>query len=204
MIPPFSQIAALALAETLLNRYLQADIEMASQLESLAGKVVLIKITGLNWHCYLLPYGCRIQLQAYYAGVAHTTLAAPPFTWLKILSQPVAGVEGDLQIEGEVETGQRLQSILRALNVDIEAVLARVLGDVPAHQLHYQQQRGKAWLRQVAHSLGLDLQEYLQQEIRSLPSALELEPFYRQVDQLRDDAARLSARVQRLTVALKG
>lgn len=198
MIPQFSHLASLTLLEALLNRYLQADIEISSQLQSLAGKVILFKITGLDWHCYLLPYGSRIQLQGHYSGVVHTTLAAPPVTWLKILSQPVAGLDGALQIEGEVETGQRLQSILRALTVDVEAVLARVIGDVPAHQLYYQHQQGKAWVQQTIHSLELDVQEYLQQEIRNLPPALELERFYRQVDQLRDDAARLSARLQRI------
>jgi ubiquinone biosynthesis protein UbiJ len=46
--------------------------------------------------------------------------------------------------------------------------------------------------------MASNIREYLQEESRDVPSRYEVERFAQQVDSLRDDVARLEARLNRL------
>lgn len=197
-------LAGIALLETLLNQYLQADPEIAARLESIQGKVIQLKITGLNLDFYLLPQANQLYIKADYTGSVDTVLAAPPFSFLSNVCRSVPLMDGEMQVSGDVETGQRLQAILKAVSIDGEAVLARILGDIAAHQASYRAGEIQHWVRQQIQQANTNTQEYLHYETRLLPTALELDDFCQQVDRLRDDAARLEARIQRLFQRLPG
>jgi len=55
------------------------------------------------------------------------------------------------------------------------------------------------WARDARRTLGSNIREYLQEESREVPSRYELERFVKQVGSLRDDVARLEARLKRMT-----
>jgi len=54
------------------------------------------------------------------------------------------------------------------------------------------------WGRKAGGSLATNVAEYLQEEGRDLPTRTEVEEFLAGVDQLRDDAERLDARLARV------
>jgi ubiquinone biosynthesis protein UbiJ len=54
------------------------------------------------------------------------------------------------------------------------------------------------WARDARRTFGSNIREYLQEESGDLPSRYEVQRFTRQVDSLRDDVARLEARLNRL------
>jgi ubiquinone biosynthesis protein UbiJ len=56
-----------------------------------------------------------------------------------------------------------------------------------------------SWGKKQSKTLEQNLQEYLQEELRILPGRLEMTPFLDEIDRLRDDTERLSARIAKLT-----
>ena len=61
-----------------------------------------------------------------------------------------------------------------------------------------------SWSRRTRDTLLADTGEYLVEELRVSPPAVELEDFAAEVDRLRDDAARLEKRVAQATRELGG
>ena len=56
----------------------------------------------------------------------------------------------------------------------------------------------RTWFDRARQSLALDLGEYLQEELRVLPSRIEIENFMTGVSRLVMDTDRLAARIRRL------
>ena len=81
---------------------------------------------------------------------------------------------------------------------DSEEELSRLVGDVPARRLSKLVQAGLPWARNTRRTAGENLAEYLQEESRDLVNKPELEEFLLGVDQLRETADRVEARLARL------
>ncbi|MGB5165181.1 MAG: hypothetical protein WBN61_07990, partial [Woeseiaceae bacterium] len=54
------------------------------------------------------------------------------------------------------------------------------------------------WARAARSTMGANVREYLQEESGDVPSRYEVEKFTTQVSVLRDDVARVEARINRL------
>lgn len=102
------------------------------------------------------------------------------------------------KLSGSADLAEALGFVFRHLRWDMEADLARVLGDIPARRLTLLQQslqaQGSAALRRVADNAS----EYLIEEAGMLATRTEIEAFNDGVSALRDDLARLEKRLQRL------
>jgi ubiquinone biosynthesis protein UbiJ len=103
-----------------------------------------------------------------------------------------------IDIFGDARSARAFQELLAVAKPDVEEELARVVGDVPAHQLGSAARALGRWARDARATLRDNIREYLQEESRDLPSRYEVERFTKAVDELRDDVARLEARLGRL------
>jgi ubiquinone biosynthesis protein UbiJ len=107
--------------------------------------------------------------------------------------------DGALDISGDAYTAQRFQQLLDFAKPDIEEELSQVIGDAAAHRAG-QLARGLAgWVQGARNTIHTNISEYLQEESRDVPSRYEVDRFASSVDALRDDVARLEARIRRLT-----
>jgi len=97
-----------------------------------------------------------------------------------------------------VETGQAFKAILDEMDIDWEEQLSRLTGDTIAHQLGNTARRAAGVLRHGRRTLERDLGEYLQEELRVLPTRIETENFSADVSRLGMDTDRLAARIRRL------
>ena len=88
--------------------------------------------------------------------------------------------------------------VLELARPDLEEELARLTGDVIAHETVRVARSGRAWAHRALDALTLNTAEYLQEESRDLPARHEAEGFFRDVEQIRDDVERAVARAQRL------
>ena len=77
------------------------------------------------------------------------------------------------------------------------------LGDVAGHQLAQLLRGAYGWGRQASTGLGRQLEEFIHEEARLSPPRLELEDFYRDVQQLGLRVERLQSRTQRLRKRLQ-
>ena len=84
------------------------------------------------------------------------------------------------------------------MDIDWEEQLSKLTGDVIAHQLGNGARRIGTLLKHGRRTLQQDIGEYLQEELRVLPSRIETENFSSDVTRLSIDADRLAARIRRL------
>ena len=87
---------------------------------------------------------------------------------------------------------------MRHARPDIEAELAKLVGDIPAHQVAGLARRTDAWARRAATALAMNTAEFLQEEARQLPPRVEVDAFGRSVERLRDDVERAAQRLEQL------
>jgi ubiquinone biosynthesis protein UbiJ len=97
-----------------------------------------------------------------------------------------------------LHTAERFAALLKHARPDLEEELSHWIGDVAAHELGRAAANAGAWFRRAAAALRMNTAEYLQEESRALPAALEAQAFYRDVERLRDDVERAAARLVRL------
>ena len=190
-----------AALEAALDRYLSLDPEIAARLTPLNGKVLEVELRGLDLHFYLLPAGHRIQVQGHYESTPDASLRGAPLSLARVaLSEQGRRslFSGAVQLEGDTELGQQLQDIINAVDIDWEEQLARLTGDVVAHQAGNAARGAQQWAARTRDSLTLDLADYLHEESRQVPARGEVERFVAEVDTLRSDIERLAARVKRL------
>ncbi len=194
----------LAGLEVTINRYLSLDAETLARLAGLGGKVIAVELRGLGVTLTMAPHAGGIQLLREYRAAPHTTISGAPWSLARTGYGGDRGAlfAGDVEIRGDVALGQRFEAILRGIDIDWEEQLSRLVGDVAAHQVGNLVRDAAAWGAKGADTLSRDMSEYLQEESRQLPQRDEVEGFLSAVDKLRDDVARLEARVQRLHASI--
>jgi ubiquinone biosynthesis protein UbiJ len=191
---------ALGGLEAALNRALRLDPATLARLAALSGKAIEIRLRPFDLNFYLLPGPAGIELTAQLERAPDTVFSGTP---LGLLRGALARGErkelfaDDLRIEGDADTGRRLKAVLDAIDVDWEEQLSRLVGDVAAHQLGNLARGLGRWSREASASLTDDLDEYLHEEARLVPTRAEIEAFLAAVDALRMDADRLQQRVDR-------
>jgi ubiquinone biosynthesis protein UbiJ len=182
------------------NRLLRLDPESLRRLGDLQGRVICIEFRDLGRKLYLYPSEAGFRIDTESAQPPAVTLRATLATFMRrgLSAERGEFAAGELEFEGDVALGQRLQSILQGLDLDWEEPLARLFGDPLGHELARAARGLFAWQRQALQTFGLNAAEYLQEEARLLPTRPEVEAFLDAVDRLRADVDRLAARVQRL------
>ena len=195
---PASAISGL---EAVINRYLRLDPAIGQRLATLSGRCIAVELRGLDLTLYVFPDEHGIQLRDHVEAAPDTVLCGTP---LGMVGLGVGGntektlFSGDVLIEGDVETGQAFKAILDELDIDWEEQLSRLTGDIVAHQLGNVARRGRRAIRLGIDTLEKDIGEYLQEELRVLPTRIETENFSADVTRISMDVDRLSARLKRL------
>jgi ubiquinone biosynthesis protein UbiJ len=195
------RIAILAALETALNRYIQLDPGGLSKLAHLEGTCLAIELKGLDTTLYLVTDNQGIQVFHRFPEQPDATLSGTPMELfgLALEQQPGPAMFADgVKISGDTELGQHFKRLFDSLDIDWEEHLSRYTGDVVAHKVGNLARTGKQWGKQATDILRQDIAEYLLQEDHLVPERQELEGFFSQIDTLRDDTDRLSARIERL------
>lgn len=192
---------AVAALEEAMNRYLQLDPAAPEQLAALHGRVLAFEIVGLGQTIFLIPGPQRIQIMARFEGEPDCRLRGTPLALARLGDERGSSEQlfsGGVEISGDTELAHRFGKILGAMDIDWEEQLARLTGDLVAHELGNLVRGGMRWGRESRRTLGLDLKEYLQEELRMVPSRPDVEGFLHEVDEVRDGVERLEARIERL------
>jgi ubiquinone biosynthesis protein UbiJ len=186
--------AALDWLQATVNATLALDPEADQKLAQMSGRVIRIHIKLIERDLFLFPREHGMDIRAECDTEADATISGTPIALFKMgLSKEVTPMllKGDVSIEGDSQLGRDFKKLLASLDIDWEELASRMLGDAPAHHLFRTLSKIHSWGKTSVQSVIEDSTEYVQEESRDVVPAAELENFYRQVDQLRDDVARL-------------
>lgn len=185
---------------TLINRQIKATTPARELCAELDDKVIAVRVKDTALAIYFCVYPDEIALFGDFDGEPDVVIAG---SILELARLPgTSGEEalrgGSLELTGDAEVAQAFQKLLRYGRPDIEEELSGIIGDVAAHRLGVIARSVGNWGKEAGLTLRQNITEYLQEERRDLPSRYEVEVFTGNVDALRDDVARLEARLNRL------
>jgi len=191
--------ALTASIEKALNRYLALDPEALPRFVSLQGKIIAIKIKGLNKTLSLFPSSDGFMVLTDFDGEADVTITGTPVALAKMgVSRDPKDIlfSGEIEIVGDAAVANQFNRILSKLDIDWEEWLAQNIGDIAAHKIGNVFRNINSWFKRSTNSVCLDSGEYLQEEIHLSPSHAELREFIQQVDEVREATDRLAAKIQ--------
>jgi ubiquinone biosynthesis protein UbiJ len=194
--------AVLAVIEQALNHYLALDPEGAAAFTPLEGRIIAIELKDFGTRITIIPSAGQLQLFGGYDAEPDCLIRGTPLALARMgmaERKETQIIKGEVEISGDTTLAQAFSRALAGLDVDWEEQLARIIGDPFAHQVGNQVRAAAQWGRKASASLTADLQEYLQEEARLLPTRYEIDAFLAQVDTLRDDIERAEARIERIS-----
>lgn len=111
--------------------------------------------------------------------------------------------EREIAFEGDTALGADIRFLSRHLEWDVEADIGKALGDgvaadIVAHRVVGTFKALAGWQQEARDRMGANIREYLTEERPALVPKRDVERFGRDVETLRDDAARLEARIRLL------
>jgi ubiquinone biosynthesis protein UbiJ len=203
----------MASAEALLNRQLAASSRSAALARRLDATSLEIDVVGFARVRVQVAAG-RIGLSAGEDSPADTTITGSVTALLQLLKfggqrQPRAprsagaGPAPAIQIRGDAEIANLYRDLLVAARPDLEEELSRWIGDLPARRLAQAAKGLGEWARRARRTAGENIAEYLQEESRDLINRPEAEEFLRGVDEVREAADRIEARLNKLELRIR-
>jgi len=191
-----------ALAERVINRVLRLDVDARRRFGELEGKTILVEMAaeGAPLRFFISPHADGLTLRRESERTPDVTISGTPSIFIRQWRRKDTGTEGALVIRGDVELGQRFQRALSSLNPDWEEGIARVLGDLPAHQIVRFARSMSGWARNAVNTLAEDGADYLKEEAFIMAKREHVSQFLREVDALRSDVDRLEQRLQHLAI----
>ena len=194
---PFTEL--LRPAEAALNRGIESSSTARAALDRVAGRTLVVEMLDTRLSITLTAVENRVLLNGAASEKCDARIKGTLFSLLSML----LGHEGEkrvgrIVIEGDAEVAQRFRDLLKLAAPDLEEEMAHRFGDVAAHQIGRVSRTAVDWGRKAVARFGENLSEYLQEENRTVATRTEVEEFTTEVDELREAADRLHARMGKL------
>lgn len=178
-----------------LNHLISGETWAKNRLRPYAGNQVLIDATPLR--LYLAVDGDGFFTPGSVDQPAAVTITLPGDAAVRFLLDRQS-VFQSAKLSGSADFAEALAFVFRNLQWDVEADLAKVLGDIPARRLEMLRVRALKQGRESLARTAQNIAEYAAEESGSLVTRRDIECFDHELDRLRDDLARLEKRIQRL------
>lgn len=198
----------LNLAESLINRALKLDPEFLESLEPMSGKIVAVELSGLDISIFFslgvegVTFLQLSEAEEVLCGrspdIGFRGSPAALLRMVGAMRRGAAAFGDDVRLSGDLAALESLRDAFRTLDVDLEELLSRLVGDIAAHEIGRAARALLSWGKNTRETLISDAGEYLVEELRVSPPSHELEDFVAEVDRLRDDVERIEKRVDRL------
>lgn len=186
--------------QALIDRHVAGSPRARELLSQLNGRSMQIIARYTPWQVTLLAQESRLQVVRTAAAPADITLSGTPMSLLALLRESASDVirRGDVMLAGDAALAARFQELLQLLRPDLEAGLARVIGDIPAYGAGSLLRKVLDYGRSAVNTQMTNTGEYLAHEKQLLVPRHEAAQFLQEVDLLREQTDRLAARVAAL------
>ena len=200
------QSAALEGAEKIINAALVHDPASAERLRALQGKVLLVDSSMPPLRIAVEPSVTGIMLHSNWQDSAEVTVSGTlvSLAAMAINADEMVSFSGTgVNVSGNLEVLRQLNHIMAELDIDWEAALAELIGDVPAHLLGETIRNSAEFRSNALNRAQSALAEVSQEELRLTPSKNEYQSFVQSVRHLSTDVDRLAARANKLRLSLQ-
>lgn len=185
-----------------INKAMQLDEHMPDKLQALNDKTLEMVIAPLNVNFYIQFQDGELLLLDRFDGHADTIIHSNPIGLIRLSLLPASKARSlfndKIRMSGDIELGQQVKKLFDEMDIDWEGHLAHFTGDVVAHQIGSFVRQGLNFKNKFDESMRHNVAEYLQEELRVVPSKEELEDFFTDVDALSLNVERLQAHVNQL------
>lgn len=181
-----------ALAGAPLNHLLRANAWARDVLKPHAGKVACLRCLPFETRLAILDSG-EVAPAAANAAPA-VTLTLTPGLMLRAVARDDT-VWRDIGVDGDTALGNAIHQLWRHLRWDLEEDLSKIFGDIAAHRMTGSAQTLQRWAKMSGDNLAHSFAEYWTEEQPLIAARAGIARFNADVDQLRDDAARLEKRI---------
>jgi ubiquinone biosynthesis protein UbiJ len=199
---PFDALKPLACRalEQALNRLVALDPDTAAALMRLGGRRIGLALEAPPVALDITVDGGRLKVgpptQEPDLGIRATLSGV--LSQLPFLRRDDAPPVGKVRINGDADLARTLQQLAKRFDPDWEKPFADVFGPVLGPQIGRGLREALKAGAGFAKGFSRDAVDYLTEESRDLVGKAELAAFHDDVDQLRDRAERLAARLARL------
>lgn len=195
-LTPFPGLLAMAM-QSAFNQAIALDREAIKRLKPLDGKAVKLVLDRVGIDLYFVGQGERLAVLAESEQEPDTIIKGSPNALLAMAVPDWRAPGSGVRIEGDAGTAQALEKLFKHLDPDWEALLSQHLGEVIGHQVWRLLRDAGGMARHGASTAGDQVARYLREESGLLVTREEAELFNREVDELREAADRLEARLRR-------
>ncbi len=193
---------ALNRAAALVNHALDFDPASRARLSQLAGRTLAVQTTFPSLALGItFDHTGSVVLTPGLPEGAETRLRGSALALARLLADSQGGVTlagSGVDMAGSQSLLQDMRAVLGTLDIDWEAALASLVGDLPAHLIAEAIRKGHRWQRQAASRALSGSGEYLREEARAVLGRAEMAPWAEQIAHLAEDSDRLLARIARL------
>ena len=186
--------------EVILNRALDYDPSAKNHLKDLHGQVLIIESTSP-------PFSLAIEISnaslIFHNDWSEESAVKVNGTLISMIGVALDGNSASLSgseitVSGNLDTLNKINSIMRNLDVDWEAALAEIIGDVPAHILGKTIRATGRARSEFFNRASSGLVDVAQEEFKLMPTINEFEMAGSQVRKLSSDVDRLSIKISRI------
>lgn len=196
-----AQLAALSGVEQLINQALKYDPASRQQLAHLDGKIFQLTLEQPSQQIWLRVDQDRIALLSHWDSSVDASLHGKLASFVQVAGHPDktrALMEHSIKLSGDSQSLTRIQNLLGQLNIDWEAALADLFGDIGGHILADGLRFAGSLFSQIGTNLRRSSHNYLREESNLFAHPLAMEDFNKSLTDTRFQVDRLEARIQRL------
>lgn len=194
------QASAFEAAEKLINAALEYDPATQRQIAALEGKLLLVESSMPPLKVAIEATSAGIMLHSNWQDSADTTVSGSLLAMLSLAidnDQQISFAGTGISVTGDLDFLIRINNLMRNLNVDWEAALATVIGDIPAHILADTLRSSTTVAMDAGRRAKSAAAEIAQEELRATPSATEYQDFTQRVRHLSTEVERAAARINK-------
>jgi ubiquinone biosynthesis protein UbiJ len=192
--------------ETIINQLLIFDKESLVALSSFKGIVVAVDVQNTSSIFYITITESGVSLTNEFELIPDIIVRGSSFElyeYLISISNSQEFQTGKLEVAGDISVAQKIQSIVKNLEIDWEDYISNWIGDSLTHKLGRAVKNSINLLHSANKNIKYNLSDYLRYETEYLIDRNEQDEFSQSVDVLRDDAERLKLRINRIVESIK-
>lgn len=206
----FIGMLALLPIEKIINGLVSHDPHIKARLRSFDGKAIKVLSQSPDFSICLLFDEGELKLSAIDSSTlmleVDATISGKAEDLLQLLlsrPQQRALANPAISISGDAILVQELYDVVSSMDLDWEDYLAPVLGDIVSNEVGKFSREAKNFSQQAGTKLQRNLHDYLVEETRVVPAGEELDSFNNDLDQLRLNIDRASARAAQISSRLE-